>query len=213
MLHCVLIDSVATLIWLGNLGCVELHVGFHSYLAEDTPEWLAFDLDPSVPGFDRVVRVAMALHGLLEQLSVPHIAKTSGATGLQVFVPLTPGQTYAETRVFSEAVAMYMATIIPEDVTLERLTRNRGHKVYFDYMQHGQGRTLIAPYSPRATREATVSVPVTWDELAKGSVPEDFTLHNVKSRLDQMGDLFNFSQRIDLRPTIRFLRRHGGLQS
>jgi bifunctional non-homologous end joining protein LigD len=215
VLHTVIVDSVATLLWLGNLGCIEIHIGFNPYQSPSSPEWLAFDLDPSVPGFERVVQVALSLHELLERLSLPNIAKTSGATGLQVFVPLAPGHTYAQTRVFSEAVAQYMQAVLPNDVTLERLTKERGQKVYFDYMQHGRGRTLIAPYSPRATRYGSVSTPVTWTELQQGAKPEDFTLQNVPHRLEQMGDLFggDMGVGVDLQPTVRFLHRHGGFQA
>jgi bifunctional non-homologous end joining protein LigD len=203
----VLVDSVATLVWLANLACLELHIGFTRLGAEDQPTTLAFDLDPSVPGFEPVREVAMALHDLLSQLGLPHVAKTSGATGLQVFIPLRPGQSFADTRVFTRSVAHYLRQRLPRLVTLERLKRDRGDKVYVDYPQFGHHRTLIAPYSARATKEATVSTPVTWEELAHGATPEQFRIDNVPQRLHRVGDLMSVEPPADLTEMVQFLSR------
>jgi bifunctional non-homologous end joining protein LigD len=207
-IHYVLVDSVATLIWLANLGCLELHVGFTTVDRPDEPTHVAFDLDPSVPGFEPVREVALQLHQLLKRLGLPHVAKTSGATGLQVFIPLAPGHSFADTRVFTKAVAEYLAQTMPETVTLERLTKNRGRKVYVDYPQHGHNRTLIAPYSARATDEATVSTPLRWSELMAGAVPEQFTVHSVPDRLREMGDLMDCGEGAVLGDMVAFLRKH-----
>ncbi|MCL6548393.1 MAG: non-homologous end-joining DNA ligase [Alicyclobacillus sp.] len=205
----VLADSVATLIWLANLACLELHVGFSTLDRPHTPTAVAFDLDPTVPGFEPVREVGLALHSLLQRLGLPHVAKTSGATGLQVFVPLTPGHTFAQTRVFTKSVAEYLLAKIPRWVTLERLKKRREDKVYVDYLQHGEGRTLVAAYSTRATRRATVSAPVTWGELERGAVPEQFTLRTMPARVKQTGDLLQSAEACDLRPIVSFLERRG----
>lgn len=207
-IHPVIADSPETLLWLGNMAALELHAGFH-VLGRETPETLAFDLDPTVPGFEPVREVAMALHELLTQLGLPHVAKTSGATGLQVFLRLREGHTYEQTRVFTQTVAEYLQQRMPNTVTLERLKKNRGNKVYVDYLQHGESRTLIAAYSARATVHATASTPVTWTELAEGAVPEQFTVLTVPSRLTQLGDLMDQPQ-CDLTDIIKFLTQAQG---
>lgn len=208
-IHYILVDSVATLMWLGNLASLEFHVGFTTVMAPDLPTAVAFDLDPTAPGFEPVREVGMALHDILSRLELPHVAKTSGATGIQVFIPLQRGPTFDETRLFTETVAKYLEASLPKVVTLERLKKNRGEKVYVDYLQHGQGRTLIAPYSPRARREATVSTPIFWHELEEGCVPEDFTLPKTPLRLQQHGDLLNSASPVDLGPLLQFLARRG----
>ena len=208
MIHYVIVDSLASLIWLGNLACLEFHVGFTTLLQPNHPTAVAFDLDPTVPGFEPVREVALTLHQLLKRLHLPHIPKTSGATGLQVFIPLTRGHSYEDTRVFTKAVAEYLLKRLPRIVTLERLTRNRKDKVYVDYPQHGASRTLIAPYSARARNHATVSTPLRWDELERGVTPEDFTILNVPGRLKKQGDPFTVPYQASLREITAFLKNH-----
>ncbi|MDQ0188574.1 non-homologous end-joining DNA ligase [Alicyclobacillus cycloheptanicus] len=210
-IHPVVVDSVATLLWLANLACLEMHVGFATLQRPMTPTSIAFDLDPTVPGFEPVREVAMALHEVLEGLGLPHVPKTSGATGVQVFIPLAnldngAGHSYEETRLFTAAVATYLEQKLPRIVTLERLKKHRGDKVYVDYLQHGHHRTLIAPYSARATVHATVSTPLTWSELAGGAVPEQFTVHNVPSRLRKIGDLMNVGPGVRLEQITSVLK-------
>ena len=208
-IHPVLADSVAALLWLGNLACLELHVGFTVIDRPEEPTHVAFDLDPSVRGFEPVREVAMLLHELLDSLGLPQVAKFSGATGLQIFVPLRPGHRYDQTRVLTETVAQWAQQRLPRIVTLERLTKQRGSKVYIDYLQHGRRRTLIAPYSARGTAAATVSAPVTWDELAHGALPAQFTIRTVPDRVRRIGDLMQCGPPADLREIVQFLRQSG----
>lgn len=208
MIHAVVVDSVATLLWLANLACLEMHVGFATIQKPDHPTSIAFDLDPSVPGFEPVREVALAIHGLLDQLGLPHVAKTSGATGLQIFIPIVPEYSWAQTKLFTTAVAEYVAQKNPHCVTLERLTKNRGSKVYIDYPQHGNRRTLIAAYSARANAYAKVSAPLGWDELSSGTAPEDLTIQSVPSRIDTHGDLMNCGAPADLTEVLLFLEKH-----
>lgn len=208
VIHYVVVDSLSTLIWLGNLACLEFHVGFTTLMQTQHPTAVAFDLDPTVPGFDRVREVALALHRLLNRLGLPHIPKTSGATGLQVFIPLVQGHSYEDTRIFTKAIAQYLLSQLPGIVTLERLTRNREDKVYIDYPQHGASRTLIAPYSPRARANATVSTPLQWEELERGATPEEYTVFNVPQRLNRIGDPLAVHNQASLHEITQFLQRH-----
>jgi bifunctional non-homologous end joining protein LigD len=186
----ILADTVSTLIWLANQACLEWHVGFNTLDSTDSPTCLAFDLDPSVEGFDRVVEVAMFIRDVLDSLDLPSIPKTSGATGLQLFVPIAPGFTYSDTRKILHFVARYAVEKIPKLATIERSVKERGNKVYIDYLQHAPHKTLIAPYSLRAVPLACVSTPLTWSELENGARPEHFTIHTVPSRLQRIGDPF-----------------------
>ncbi|WP_067935275.1 non-homologous end-joining DNA ligase [Alicyclobacillus kakegawensis] len=206
-IHYVLVENPETLLWLANLACLELHIGFTRAGNDQEPVAVAFDLDPSVPGFEPVREVAMRLHELLSDLNLPHVAKTSGATGLQVFIPLVPGHTFAETRTFTRKVAHYLEQQLPRWVTLERRKRDRGDKVYVDYPQFGRHRTLIAPYSARATERATVSAPITWDELARGACPEWFRIDNMAERVQRVGDLMTQQPPADLTEVLRLLAR------
>jgi len=208
-IHYVMVDKVATLIWLGNLAAVEMHIGFATLYKPHLPTHIVFDLDPTVPGFQRVRDVALALHRLLDTLDLPNVVKTSGATGLQVFIPVVGGLHFDDTRIFTEAVAKYLAARLPDTVTLERLKKHRSDKVYVDYLQHGPGRTLIAPYSARGTPAATVSTPLLWSEVQAGCVPEDFTIRTTPGRLEHQGDVLAAANPVSLQDILRFLKERG----
>lgn len=212
----ILLNDAATLVWLANRGAVEFHVPFDRYDRKDVPTELVFDLDPA-PGmpFEAVREVALKLKETLDGLSLASFPKTSGATGLQVFVPIVAKYTFEETRLINAFVARYMQEQMPDRITLERVVEKRGDKLYFDYLQLWRGRTMAAVYAVRATPTATVSTPVTWGEVAKGFEPADFTIATVPQRLGTMGDLFQgvssdahrVEQRVD--EVLAFVRRNG----
>jgi bifunctional non-homologous end joining protein LigD len=184
------VQNVATLLYYGNLGAIEFHATL-AKLRETNATALSFDLDPSTKDFERVREVALHLNEVLKQLSINSVAKTSGATGLQVFVPLDETIPFTETRAFVTFIAKYMEQRWPKLISTARLVRERGDCVYIDAPQHGHTRTLIAAYSVRATVAATVSTPITWEELNQGCVPRDFTIRNVPDRVQQLGDLMD----------------------
>lgn len=185
----ILLQDTATLVWLATQAALEFHVSFH-FVASQKPAELAFDLDPSVEGFDKVTEVALALHDALCSLGLHSIPKTSGATGIQVFVPIERRYTFEETRRVGKFLGTFLQEKNPRLITLERLKKDRGNKVYFDYLQHWYGKTLVAPYSPRAKQMAPVSTPLLWSELERGLQPTDFNLLNIHQRLTKSGDLF-----------------------
>lgn len=187
----VLLNDLATLAWVANYGAIELHVPFSVYPNMNIPTHLAFDLDPSVPDhFDLVLETAQRLHQALESLGLNSFPKTSGATGIQIFVPIEPRYTFEQTRVLMRFLAVYIEDQMPDKVTLERSVRKRGTKLYLDYLQLWKMRTLSAVYSVRATPTATVSTPVTWAEIKHGFQPTDFTMDVVEKRIATHGDLF-----------------------
>lgn len=184
------LNNIATYVWLLNLACLEFHVSFHTLTDSDYPRELVFDLDPSIPDFDRVIQVALHTRDLLRSIGLDGIAKTSGASGIQIYVPIEPNWTFEETRKISQFLGTYLEEKYPDLITLERKVKDRGERVYFDYLQHWRGKTLIAPYSLRATPQATVSTPLTWEELERGVTPEQFTLLTMEERLQKVGDLW-----------------------
>lgn len=185
------LNKLSTLAWLGNQAALEIHTSFDYYKKEDYPTSLVFDLDPSKgQSFDDVVEVALIVHETLEELEIKSWVKTSGATGLQIYIPTGNKYTYETGRKINEFFGKYFSERYPRIITIERIIEKRGAKLYFDYLQMWRGKSITAPYSPRATRLATVSAPVTWEELKKGIKPQDFSLLNIKERLDKTGDLF-----------------------
>ncbi|SEN29601.1 non-homologous end-joining DNA ligase [Lihuaxuella thermophila] len=207
----ILLNNTPTLIWLANLACLEFHVSFHTANHPDYPTELVMDLDPSVDDFSRVVEVALLTRQVLHQMNLDGVIKTSGASGLQIYVPIEPRYRYEQTRKVNHFIARYLAERHPSLITLERKVHHRGDKVYFDYLQHWRNKTLVAPYSPRATPEATVSTPVGWEEVNESLSPKQWTLETIFDRLKQRGDLFEPVTRgpgYRLDPILQFMDRH-----
>lgn len=206
----ILANHTSTLIWLANQTAIELHPWYSTIHSPDSPTNIAIDLDPTVKGFEKVREVAFGVKKVLDELQLPSYPKTSGATGLQIFIPLKSGFSYEDTRVITEFIARYMDKTYPDIVTIERFVKDRGDKVYVDYLQHAANKTLVAPYSPRPVKEAKVSAPVTWDELAAGVVPEDFTIRTMPERIRKVGDLFAPMAQpgIDITEILHFIRNH-----
>ncbi|KIL37786.1 DNA polymerase [Gordoniibacillus kamchatkensis] len=184
----VVLDSVPTLLWLGNLACLEFHPSFE-YIGETLPaEWL-IDIDPSVNVEPRIMKAAAIIGETLHSVGIQSVPKTSGATGVQIYVPIRRGYTFEQLRRVGHFVASYVVQKHPKLFTIERLKKNRGDLIYVDYLQHWRGKTLSAPYTPRARPAASVSTPLTWDEVALNPDPRDFNLTNIVARLQRVGDL------------------------
>lgn len=204
----VLVNDVPTLVWMANQAALEWHISFHE-AHNEIPTELVFDLDPSTPSFDHVIEVAFHLKEVLDDLQLPSYPKTSGASGVQVYIPIERRYSFEQTRQVGQFVATFLSNKYPTLVTIERLVKNRGTKLYVDFLQHWRGKTLPAPYSTRARPEATVSTPVTWEELPSIH-PAQFTINTVPARLKEKGDLFapllQREQDVSLDPILHFLR-------
>lgn len=185
-------DSIETLVWLGNQACLELHPWLSSVDSLENPDFVVFDLDPMAQStFSDICTIAVAIKELLAGLRLQCYPKLSGATGMQLYLPVEPRYTYRRARDFAEAICRRVHQAYPGITTLERKVERRGGKLYLDYLQNGRGKTLAAPYSPRPLPGAPVSLPLTWEEVAcEAFFPGDFTLENVMPRLQQQGDLF-----------------------
>lgn len=187
-IHYVNLDSVATLIWLGNLASLEFHPSFH-YIGDTLPvEWL-IDIDPSLEVEPRIMEAAHLIGEVLDTLKIQSVPKTSGATGVQIYVPIQRGYSFEQLRRLGHFIGSFVVQKYPKLFTIERLKKNRGDLIYVDYLQHWYGKTLSAPYTPRAKQAAPVSTPLEWKEVALRPDPRDFNLHTIIDRLKNKGDL------------------------
>ncbi|MGZ6141705.1 MAG: DNA ligase D, partial [Myxococcales bacterium] len=181
-------DSVDALRWLAQNSVLEIHAWHSRARSLTQPDWVVFDLDPA-EGIEEAIEVAQILQGMFERLGLPSVPKTSGKRGLHVYVPLAKGHTFEDAQAFALKVGEAVAKQVPT-VTLERsLSRRRG-RLYFDCMQNAYGKTVIAPYSLRGIRGATVAAPLKWSEVEKGLDPAKLNLRTMPARLREQGDLF-----------------------
>ena len=202
----VVLDSLPTLLWLGNLACLEYHASFDRIGEPEKPTEWVLDIDPSLDPEPRIMEAAWLAGELLRSLGIASVPKTSGATGVQIVVPLEPDLTFDELRTIGAFVGEYLARSHPKLYTIERLKKNRGDLIYFDYLQHYAGKTLSAPYTPRARVAASVSTPLTWDEVRADANPADYNLLTIGPRLRRHGDLLERAPKQNLRPILEFIR-------
>lgn len=184
--------NVETLVWLGNQACLELHPWLSSIGSLEKPDFAVFDLDPMEKTTSGQIReVALTVREVLLHFNLESFPKLSGASGLQIYVPLEPLYAYGQVRRFVEAVCAQVHRLLPAITTLERKVEQRGGKLYLDYLQNGRGKTLAAPYSPRPLPGAPVSMPLSWEEVAAWKIkPGDFSIKNTPALLRERGDLF-----------------------
>ncbi|WP_462411888.1 DNA ligase D [Neobacillus sp. Marseille-QA0830] len=187
----ILCNNLKTLVWLGNQLAIEFHVPFHTIYSQGASE-IVFDLDPpSIDAFPLAVKAALLIKEVLDQLNLIGFIKTSGNKGLQIYLPLPEGQfTYDDTRLFTSFIAEYLISKDPDSFTIERMKRNRGNRLYVDYVQHGEGKTIVAPYSMRGNEHAGVATPLYWEEVDAKLVPKNFSLNTALKRIKQQGDPF-----------------------
>lgn len=187
-----MVQDRATLLWVINLGCIDLNQWYAECDAVDSPDYVHFDLDPG-PGaqFDTVRAAGLIVKEALDSLGMPSFVKTTGSKGAHVYVPIVRGPSQKDVWTFAKALACELASRHPALMTAEYRVAKRPHgRVLVDYNQNAWGRTLASIYSVRPRREATVSTPVSWQELERGVRIEDFTLRNVPKRVAAVGDLW-----------------------
>ncbi len=196
-----------TLLYLVNLGSIDLHPWLSRWQSPDSPDFAVLDLDAKESPFGDAVKVARAAGRLLRGIGVRPLLKTSGKSGLHVYVPLQAGYTYDHARMFTEAVARVLARELPDIATVERLPRSRGRRVYLDFLQNRRSQTVVPPYVARPVPGAHVSMPLHWDELEGDLSPGHFTVRTALERLQRLGDLFRpaLQDAHDLLPAIEAL--------
>jgi bifunctional non-homologous end joining protein LigD len=187
-----MIQNRAALLWVINLGCIDLNQWYATCDDVDRPDYLHFDLDPGVGAtFEKVVETAHVVHEALDSLKMPSVVKTTGSKGLHLYVPIVRGPLQKQVWTFAKALAQELAARHAKLMTAEYRVAKRPHgRVLVDYNQNRWGSTLASVYSPRPRPEATVSTPVTWKELHAGVTIEDFTVRNVPARIAKIGDLW-----------------------
>ncbi|WP_313799820.1 DNA ligase D [Cytobacillus sp.] len=205
-------NNLKTLLWLGNQLAFEYHIPFQT-VNSHKPSEIVFDLDPpSRKAFGLAIKAAKYIKDILDQLELISFVKTSGNKGLQIYLPL-PENTYTfeETRLFTSFIANYLVSKEPDSFTIERMKKNRGNRLYIDYIQHAEGKTIIAPYSSRGVKEATVAAPLHWEEVNEDLRVIDFQIPMIIKRINQHGDpflhYFSAKEKQKFQPVLDFLKK------
>ena len=180
----------ASLLYMASLGCIEINPWSSRVTTPDHPDWCIIDLDPDKNSFDQVIEAAQVSKQVLDSIKVPSYCKTSGSTGLHIYIPLDAAYDYEASKEFARLIVTLVHDEIPEFTSIERPTARRKGKIYLDFLQNRPQATLAAAYSVRPKPGATVSMPLHWDEVKKGLSIQDFHIKNAMSRLKETGDLF-----------------------
>ncbi|MEO9099916.1 MAG: non-homologous end-joining DNA ligase, partial [Ginsengibacter sp.] len=185
-------DNIETLVYLNNLGCIELNPWHSTTKNLDKPDYLMIDIDPSDKNtFEQVIQVALAVKKVLDKAGADCYCKTSGASGMHVFVPTGKKYTFDQVKDFAYLVCMMVNEELKDFTTLERsLSKRSSKKIYMDYLQNRRGQTIASVYSLRPKLGATVSTPLLWEEVKPGLSPKEFTIYNSLERAKKMGNIF-----------------------
>jgi len=179
-----------SLLYMANAGCIEMNPWHSRTKKPENPDYCVVDLDPHEIGFDKVVETAIVVHDVLTDLGIEGYPKTSGATGIHIYIPLGAKYTFEQSKQLAHIIVSLVHERIPAITSLERSPAKRRCKVYLDFLQNRQSQTLACVYSLRPKPGATVSTPLHWDEVVKGLSPSQFTITTIFDRLDEVGDLF-----------------------
>jgi len=186
-----MIQDLAALLWVINLGCIDLNQWYATCDDVDRPDYVHFDLDPGGAPFERVLETALVVREALESLKMKPLVKTTGSKGLHVYVPIVRGPHQKDVWTFAKALALELASRHRALMTAEYRVANRpAGRVLVDYNQNRWGSTLASIYSVRPRADAAVSTPVTWREVERGIRIEDYTVANVPARINKVGDLW-----------------------
>lgn len=203
-----LCQNEATLLYMANLGCIELNPWNSRVKNIDNPDYTVIDLDPSDKNtFDQVIETAQVVREILEAIKIEGYCKTSGSRGLHIYLPLAGSYNYEQARNFTKLICLYVQEKLPKLTSLERSIKKRGKKIYLDFMQNKRGQTLAAPYCVRPRTTAPVSTPLLWEEVKMGLKLTDFNIHTVPDRIKSKGDLFSgvLDSKIDMVEAIERL--------
>ncbi|HYD22368.1 MAG TPA: DNA ligase D, partial [Flavipsychrobacter sp.] len=183
-------NDEATLLYMASLGCIEMNPWSSTVNKPDNPDWCIIDLDPAENTFNQVIKAAQVTHEVLIALGVPCYCKTSGSTGLHIYIPFGAKYTYEDSKEFGRAIAQIVHAQTSKFTSIERQVSKRGGKMYIDFLQNRPQATLAAPYSLRPKPGATVSMPLLWEEVKPGLKMKDFTIFNAVERVKREGDIF-----------------------
>ncbi len=185
------VDDEASLLYVASLGCIEMNPWSSRTKTPDHPDWCIIDLDPDKNSFEQVIETARVTHEVLEAVGVPSYCKTSGSTGLHIYIPLGGKYDYEDSKEFGRALVKVVHSLLPAFTSVERLTSNRKGKIYLDFLQNRPQATVAGPYSLRPRPGAPVSMPLFWEEVKRGLRMTDFNINNAIPRLKETGDIFS----------------------
>jgi len=194
----------ASLVYLANLGCIEMNPWHSTFMKPDNPDYCLIDLDPHEVNFEKVIETALVVKKVLDELKIPAWCKTSGSSGIHICIPLGTKYSYDQSKYLAELIANLVHHEAPAFTSVERSPSKRRRKVYLDFLQNTKSQTVACVYSVRPKPGATVSAPLFWEELKKGLSPVNFTIENIFDRLHTEGDIFKpvYEKGIDLKKTL-----------
>lgn len=192
IIHYLICNDLKSLLFIANLGCIEMNPWNSTITKTGNPDYLVIDIDPSEKNsFDEVIEVAQVLKDVLAAIKIKGYCKTSGASGLHIYIPCHKKYSYEQVRQFAHLLAGRVQEQLPQITTLERsLSKRKKNQIYIDYLQNSRGQTLASAYSVRPKPGATVSTPLDWNEVKQGLHPSLFTMKNIYKRVQKKGDLF-----------------------
>lgn len=182
-------STIASLLHFVNLGTIEQHPWHSTIKRLDKPDWIAIDLDPKRAPWENVLQVALVVKEVADEIGLQTFPKTSGSSGIHIYVPLKPANEYDKVAEFARLLASEVAGRAPKIATVERtIAKRKSTQVYVDWMQNARGKSLAAVFTARAKPGATVSMPLTWKQVSQGVKIQDFTITNVRELLKKKGD-------------------------
>ncbi|HVD96834.1 MAG TPA: DNA ligase D [Cytophagaceae bacterium] len=199
-------EDEASLLYMASLGCIEMNPWSSRVETEDYPDWCMIDLDPSPKNtYDQVIEAALMTKQVLEEIGVKGYPKTSGSTGMHIYIPFGAKYTYEQSKEFARVIVTLVQQHLPKFTSIKRTVREREGKMYLDFLQNRPQATISAPYSVRPKPGAPVSMPLHWEEVKKGLKITDFNIHNALDRIKSEGDLFKpvLGKGIDLEKVIK----------
>ena len=207
------VTDEASILYVASLGCIEMNPWSSTRKHPDNPDWCIIDLDPDQNSFDQVIQAARVTKEVLDAIGVPSFPKTSGSTGLHIYIPLGAKYTYEDSKEFGRSIAKIVHAELPDFTSIERKTSNRDGKMYVDFLQNRPQATVAGPYSLRPKPGATVSAPLVWEEVKKGLTIGSFHLRNMPARLKAEGDLFKgvLGKGINLEKALKNIQTQFGL--
>lgn len=200
-------NDLASLLWMVNLGCIEINPWLSTYKKPENPDFAVIDLDPQDVDFKLVVEAAQVCRQLIEQLKLKPFIKTSGSRGLHIFIPMGARYQYEQTKMFVEFLVRHVHAVLPETTSIVRDPAKRRNLIYLDYLQNRRGQTIAATYSVRPKAGATVSTPLSWDEVNENLNPSDFTIFNTLQRLKEKEDPWKniWTEKSDLKKALKMV--------
>ncbi|RYY49487.1 MAG: DNA ligase D [Chitinophagaceae bacterium] len=185
-----LCNDEASLLYMASLGCIEFNPWSSTIQKPDNPDWCMIDLDPDKNSFNQVIETANVTRDVLSAAGIDCYCKTSGSTGLHIYIPLGKKYSYEESKEFARIIATLVHEQTSKFTSIERMIKNRGGKMYIDFLQNRPSATLASAYSLRPKPEATVSMPLHWEEVKKGLKMKDYNIHNAIAKIREQGDIF-----------------------